>query len=661
MRSAIIFSLCAAICCAVFAAQRMVLGELATNTGCGPCVPANNLLDVLRISLWDKLCLIRYHDSGPSSSDPFYLRNTSQNAARLAYYPFGYTTTGVPCLTIDGTVRDDINYSYFESAINTRAAVSSPMTIDIEFVPSKDTGGGTVNLSINVETPVTGTNKLYYVLIENDIYYEAPNGQRWFYEVMREIWPSATGQTVDLSTVGVHAFSQSINFAKADEKENCFLVVFVQNNSTKEVYQSAKKCLADYEFVVSPKFQYAKSTSADTTATFTFFLQNIGINAETYTIATDPHLPSGWTAETYTETGVFSGSTSRTLAVEEVETLRVVMHSNSRVGTGFVNFQISGDHIGGSPYTVMALLATSPNVLLVDDDAGAFYEWWYIYSLQNIGARFAYYSVAAGGSPSLSFLSQYDAVIWFTGDAYSNTITTTDQSNLTTYLNSGKRLFVTGQDIGYEIGSTTFYQNYLRANYLSDDTDVLTLSGTAGDPIGNGLSLNIGGGDGADNQLYPSDISARSGASSVFTYSSGSWHLGGVRYDSGTFKTVYFAFGFEGINNQAHRDTVMARVLRWLDVALDIDEAGKHTPGSIAISVSPNPFNSSCIIQAYLPEEGDVNIIDLSGRIAKNLAISIPRGNHRFVFDASELTSGVYFVSVKTEKHHAMSKILLVR
>lgn len=658
MRGAIVLMLCAVLFCAVFAAQRMVLGELSTNTGCGPCVAANNLLDALRNTYFYSLALIRYHWDYPSASDPFYLRNTSQNIARIETY---YGVTGVPDFVVDGA--NDCNHyvSTYQSTILSRMAVPSPMSFNINFTPTKDAGGGTVNLTINVETPVTGTNKLYYVLVENDLYYEAPNGQRWFYEVMREMWPSATGQTVNLSTVGVHTFSQGINFAKADDKDNCFLVVFVQNNSTKEVYQSAKKCMADYKFFAGPKMQYAKSVSADTTMTFVFLLQNIGLNTETFAITSDPHLPAGWTAETYTEAGAFSGSTSRTLAVEEIETLRVVMRSNSRSGTGFVNFGITGVHIGGSPYYVMALLATNPSILLVDDDAAAAYEWWYVYSLQNIGARFAYYSVNESGSPSSSLLSQYDAVVWFTGDAYSSTFTTTDQNNLITYLNSGKRLFATGQDIGYEIGTTTFYQNYLRADYLSDDTDVLTLTGTAGDPIGGGLTLNIGGGDGADNQLYPSDITARSGASSVFTYSSGSWHSAAVRYNSGTFKTVYFAFGFEGINNQAHRDTVMARVLRWLDVPLGVDGEGKIVPSSITVSACPNPFNSVCKISVYLPERGDVDVLDISGKVVSTLAEGIPCGEHRLIFDASNLASGVYFVSVKTDRHRSMSKILLIK
>lgn len=144
-------------------------------------------------------------------------------------------------------------------------------------------------------------------------------------------------------------------------------------------------------------------------------------------------------------------------------------------------------------------ITQSDKILLVDDDGGDSYENYYIASLQ--GYTFDVYTIPFGSNgPSLSSLNQYKLVIWFTGREFSDmtpiTLTAIDQANIQAYLDNGGRLFLTGQDIGYEIGSTSFYQNYLRALYVTDDA----LGNVyAGQNIFSNLSADIssGAGDGA--------------------------------------------------------------------------------------------------------------------------------------------------------------------
>ncbi|HSG29079.1 MAG TPA: T9SS type A sorting domain-containing protein, partial [Candidatus Krumholzibacterium sp.] len=76
-----------------------------------------------------------------------------------------------------------------------------------------------------------------------------------------------------------------------------------------------------------------------------------------------------------------------------------------------------------------------------------------------------------------------------------------------------------------------------------------------------GLTFDIGGGDGSGNQDWPSEIQPRTGASAVFEYSPGI--EAGIRY-SGFHRIVYFAFGLEAVNTSAMRDTLMARSLEYL-------------------------------------------------------------------------------------------------
>ena len=222
----------------------------------------------------------------------------------------------------------------------------------------------------------------------------------------------------------------------------------------------------------------------------------------------------------------------------------------------------------------------SPPIMLVDDDNGSSYEVYFTAALDTLAPENGYdaWNVESQGSPAASTLRQYDVVLWLTGDDYAATLTSTDQSNLATYLDGGGNLFITGQDVGRSVGESAFYSDYLHAAYVQDDTDLSGLNGVSGDPISDGLKVDISGGDGANNQSRPSEIDPVARAVTIFTYtlsaattpgesvelrgmaSSGS---GAIRVDGGTYKVVYFAFGFEAINAAADRQLVMERVLDW--------------------------------------------------------------------------------------------------
>ena len=219
-----------------------------------------------------------------------------------------------------------------------------------------------------------------------------------------------------------------------------------------------------------------------------------------------------------------------------------------------------------------------PPVLLVDDDTGSSYEGYFTAALDALGCDYDTWNVESLGAPPASILQQYDVVIWFTGDDYAATLTSSDQSNLATYLDGGGNLFITGQDIGRAVGETPFYNDYVHAAYVQDDAGLSGLNGVPGDSISDGLSVAISGGDGANNQSQPSEIDPIAPAVAIFTYDTSaatasgegagiqgiaSSGAGALRVDVGAYKVVYFAFGFEAINSAADRQLVMERVLDW--------------------------------------------------------------------------------------------------
>ncbi len=65
----------------------------------------------------------------------------------------------------------------------------------------------------------------------------------------------------------------------------------------------------------------------------------------------------------------------------------------------------------------------------------------------------------------------------------------------------------------------------------------------------------------------------------------------------------------------------------------------------------PNPFNPKTIIEYSIAEAGlvEIEIIDLLGRKINTLVNEFQNsGKYQFTFDASELSSGIYFYRIKS-------------
>jgi hypothetical protein len=268
-------------------------------------------------------------------------------------------------------------------------------------------------------------------------------------------------------------------------------------------------------------------------------------------------------------------------------------------------------------------------ILLVDDDANSAYEAYFTAALNTLGRGYDTWTVYSQGSPSAATLQAHQIVIWFTGNDYSTTLTSTDTANLSTYLNGGGKLFITGQDIGYDINSDAFYGSYLHASYVTDDTNVTTLTGA---DIMAGANVTITGGDGASNQSYPSAIGLGSGAVGLYDYDGTTYTWGALRWE-GAHRVVYFSFGFEAISAAATRATVMGNVLTWLEGGVT---PPTPTPTTIPPTATPTPPPSgetlwlSLSANAALGTLGTVNDEDI-------VALDPATGVYSWIFDGSDV------------------------
>jgi hypothetical protein len=242
--------------------------------------------------------------------------------------------------------------------------------------------------------------------------------------------------------------------------------------------------------------------------------------------------------------------------------------------------------------TTLDVALAAAQVLIVDDDGGDAYQMYFEQAVTAAGRSF----LTVTTPPTAAQMEPFESVVWLTGDAYSTTLTTADQTEIAAYLDGGGRLFMSGQDIGYDIGTLAFYANYLHADYVQDGVALGGVIGVGANPVGVGFTFNIKGGSGANNQAYPSEIDLLSGAQAAFVYNpavpgaaANAYKMGGsevegeaitssgtagLTFDDGTYKLVYFAFGFEAIDEAMTRGALMGRILDWLQGYPEI----AHTP-----------------------------------------------------------------------------------
>ena len=86
-------------------------------------------------------------------------------------------------------------------------------------------------------------------------------------------------------------------------------------------------------------------------------------------------------------------------------------------------------------------------------------------------------------------------------------------------------------------------------------------------------------------------------------------------------------------------------------------------PTELYVSVYPNPFNSSTVIEYELPRDADVRlrVYDVLGReVAELVNAHLSTGRHRVTWEARDLTSGVYLVVLDGPDFRIVRKAMML-
>jgi hypothetical protein len=222
--------------------SNVVLIEDFANVSCVPCVTSNKIIENLTNVTYghSKLLAIKYPTNFPSPNDPFYLANPTACNSRIGFYNVLFAPT---------TVVDGIEKPISSDSLSVMAAVDMRLTKPLQFrmdVTDEIVGSeyyATVTIKVLNGAGIDFSNTvLQTVVTQTDIEFSTPpgsNGETKFYDVMRVMLPSNAGQSLSgISQTEEVVFQTQTTLNPSWVVENLHTIAFIQNITSKEVYQS---------------------------------------------------------------------------------------------------------------------------------------------------------------------------------------------------------------------------------------------------------------------------------------------------------------------------------------------------------------------------------------------------------------------------------------
>jgi len=199
--------------------------------------------------------MVAYHMNWPGS-DPFYNANPTENTERRTFYGVSY----VPDLYIDGSLHAGYTGPWEQWMLD-RHAVDSPLTIAVTGALDTPTAG-TIDATITNTSAGVVSGYLHFILIEDNVTHSGTV----YGHIMRDFIPTDTaGELVTLNPSDVIVRSAAFTITTGAPpagwtRANMEAIVFVQNNTTKEIYQTGRI----YFELDDPEIQRISQTVDDT-------------------------------------------------------------------------------------------------------------------------------------------------------------------------------------------------------------------------------------------------------------------------------------------------------------------------------------------------------------------------------------------------------------
>ncbi len=222
------------------ATTKLPLYEHFTSNTCGPCASFNpgfqTLLNNNNVNATNAdVACIKYQMDWPApGTDEAW---NSHGDARRGYYG----VTGIPSPWFEGA-----------GAAANQAEIDNAGSAFVEITGTATYNTGTTTLDVDLDVnPLTnlGTKTMHIAVVENSYTNTSgTNGETVFHEVMREMLPNASGQSINLAGGSVNVTESSTytvgsvtqgSFNVWQGMNNLTVVAFIQDDSNQEILQAA--------------------------------------------------------------------------------------------------------------------------------------------------------------------------------------------------------------------------------------------------------------------------------------------------------------------------------------------------------------------------------------------------------------------------------------
>ncbi|MBD3161035.1 MAG: hypothetical protein GF328_02935 [Candidatus Latescibacteria bacterium] len=358
--------------------------------------------------------------------------------------------------------------------------------------------------------------------------------------------------------------------------------------------------------------------------------------------------------------------------------LRVLTGAEPAVRTG--GLRVTSLDTGRSYEATVRLFGGSPSILFVDDDQLRDEDVVVRDGLAEAGLLYDHWDIEGdnqGRSPTPYDTNGYDIILWHHGSwSHYDPMTGEDFRSLIATMDAGTSILFTSQALLNDPGlDERFVTDYLGIASWTLDDGYLTADGVAGDPIGDGLGLDL---EYELGTLAKADlVEPTEGGTACFTATDEA--PAGLRFQRPEgVRAVFLAFPLNAIPPDAPEPhdltTVVDRAIRWLrpQVPSASEEVVQVVPPSRILAARPNPFNPRTEILVRLSKAAasgpvELAIHDVSGRRVADLGGgSMGPGMHSVIWtgtaeDGAPVRSGVYWVRLTTREGRTAQKLILLK
>jgi hypothetical protein len=208
--------------------------ELFTNTPCAICGSQNPGLFNRLQNYEGQYHLVSFYPGSPYSSCIFYQANKDENGARLSFYPQVF---GTPTVVINGE-QTKSSSGLTTSVLDGLTGGESWLQVKVE-----ESGETNRNVEITLEDfqgSSVNAGRLFAVVVEKEIMYNAPNGETVHHNVFRKFLSATDGDPIDLSS-GIATVNYQYIVDMDWQLGETYVVAWLTNPETKEIYNSGTR------------------------------------------------------------------------------------------------------------------------------------------------------------------------------------------------------------------------------------------------------------------------------------------------------------------------------------------------------------------------------------------------------------------------------------